>query len=1071
MILEHLHGIIEAIIDGKVITGRSNLFVLVSDSKEIGESEDLSLPLPKRIAKHGIRTPLKQREISETKDVHFEKVLKHPIHVLVNPIKSKTISLKTKTSQSIVKSKEPDKVKVKENTKLESLGEDKDGQAVISLDNVFYWRCNRCTMHNSYTKNRCQCCGARKFMNVEKSALLDIAENASSLASSIDEAYKQMPLEDQSTIPRIIVSHVMKSTHSIKDDEKSSEKYPLDTFFKWICSKCTAINSYKSQRCTVCETYRFITCKTSTLLKIALDAAYSNQSIRDAFSNIATVHQMSIPETVLESVMTCSEIIGRNSQERRRCLRLRARGMNFCSLHCEIRTFPDASDSTSYNHSSSTKRISNMSMQCNIKKIDSNPNTHRQSTLIRPLNMLSYMKDFLSNLYNPRLNCRDWNIVSLEDAILCQEKSPFPIGMIVRRFFPRYGFHDGWINLVQRKPLFDEEKKTSRPVLIYRVKYIDGDGEDFMHHEINSLRQIYNIANISSSAPPCSQIPLSTIYECNNDIKVKVLQHITPPGAAHSNEGGRVVVDASEKGNEWIRTELNLTELQLNVIRRITSERKINDVKKSRLDGKKFCFGLESSDFSNAPTLEWPTCASSKYDESGVLKSNIDNGNPEQFSTNTKQRKPEWMLYPGLWLGLDDERPQDEDLDEKPISFCVDVNNEDILLNDKSCVRSNLSLESGWDPANVSSYLNWDPYKSMICQICKVDENDNQILICDGCQQGFHMYCVRPIMVSVPTDEWYCSKCSCGGSKSQPFQEIMDQLQSNLCVVPKFLQLQFEEPKDFLAKHGKDLESINVRGHTSKRQLKIGASRSNSTVEFGSLHISCNTQKNDWILPLPPLCVKKYELTLTTMVAAMRHCGMTSYSEELRYLTDSVTEDMNDASLENIAPMSRRNIEIFTKFKENLKLGAFPPLKIIFDEKIGFTVEALRPIPRHTLVAEYVGEVTTMERSGDTSSDSLMVLLNTGDPATSLIIDPTRTGNASRFFSGINNLCNFSKRKANVRTRRFALDGKCRVALFTSKPVETGEKLYYDYNAGIQGKDVVEWAKDGFYDTRNFFLV
>lgn len=97
------------------------------------------------------------------------------------------------------------------------------------------------------------------------------------------------------------------------------------------------------------------------------------------------------------------------------------------------------------------------------------------------------------------------------------------------------------------------------------------------------------------------------------------------------------------------------------------------------------------------------------------------------------------------------------------------------------------------------------------------------------------------------------------------------------------------------------------------------------------------------------------------------------------------------------------------------------------------------------------------------------MLLDTGDDKTSLIIDPTRRGNIARFLSGINNRSNLSKKKANVRTRRFALDGKCRVALFTAKKIEAGEKLHYDYNAGVEGKSVVEWATGGFYDTSNFF--
>ena len=120
-----------------------------------------------------------------------------------------------------------------------------------------------------------------------------------------------------------------------------------------------------------------------------------------------------------------------------------------------------------------------------------------------------------------------------------------------------------------------------------------------------------------------------------------------------------------------------------------------------------------------------------------------------------------------------------------------------------------------------------------------------------------------------------------------------------------------------------------------------------------------------------------------------------------------------------------------------------------------------------TVLLWKIGEVITLDQSSE--SDSLMILLHTGDPKTSLIIDPTNAGNIARFFSGVNNMSLVSKRKANVRTRRFCLDGRLHVALFTSRRVETGEKLNYDYNAGRQGQSSEQWLKGGFYDTSNFF--
>ena len=49
-----------------------------------------------------------------------------------------------------------------------------------------------------------------------------------------------------------------------------------------------------------------------------------------------------------------------------------------------------------------------------------------------------------------------------------------------------------------------------------------------------------------------------------------------------------------------------------------------------------------------------------------------------------------------------------------------------------------------------------------------------------------------------------------------------------------------------------------------------------------------------------------------------------------------------------------------------------------------------------------------------------------------------------------------------MRTRRFELDGKCRVVLFTSKTIKIGDKFHYDYISGLQDKQVKDWEKIGF---------
>ena len=57
----------------------------------------------------------------------------------------------------------------------------------------------------------------------------------------------------------------------------------------------------------------------------------------------------------------------------------------------------------------------------------------------------------------------------------------------------------------------------------------------------------------------------------------------------------------------------------------------------------------------------------------------------------------------------------------------------------------------------------------------------------------------------------------------------------------------------------------------------------------------------------------------------MKYVGMSEYCEELVYPgvdNGGASESMNDVNLEDMEPLSRRNLEIFMEYKENLKHGA-----------------------------------------------------------------------------------------------------------------------------------------------------
>lgn len=40
------------------------------------------------------------------------------------------------------------------------------------------------------------------------------------------------------------------------------------------------------------------------------------------------------------------------------------------------------------------------------------------------------------------------------------------------------------------------------------------------------------------------------------------------------------------------------------------------------------------------------------------------------------------------------------------------------------------------------------------CQFCQSGENEDKLLLCDGCDRGYHTYCFKPQMEKIPEGDW-----------------------------------------------------------------------------------------------------------------------------------------------------------------------------------------------------------------------------------------------------------------------------------------------------------------------------
>lgn len=50
----------------------------------------------------------------------------------------------------------------------------------------------------------------------------------------------------------------------------------------------------------------------------------------------------------------------------------------------------------------------------------------------------------------------------------------------------------------------------------------------------------------------------------------------------------------------------------------------------------------------------------------------------------------------------------------------------------------------------------------MPCNICggNTEDDDDKLLLCDRCNNGFHIFCLDPPLMEIPVAQWFCLDCS-----------------------------------------------------------------------------------------------------------------------------------------------------------------------------------------------------------------------------------------------------------------------------------------------------------------------
>ncbi|XP_061533603.1 PHD and RING finger domain-containing protein 1 isoform X1 [Phycodurus eques] len=57
------------------------------------------------------------------------------------------------------------------------------------------------------------------------------------------------------------------------------------------------------------------------------------------------------------------------------------------------------------------------------------------------------------------------------------------------------------------------------------------------------------------------------------------------------------------------------------------------------------------------------------------------------------------------------------------------------------------------------------------CEVCQGSDREDRLLLCDGCDAGYHMECLTPPLDTVPVEEWFCPECVANNNYSAFFIE------------------------------------------------------------------------------------------------------------------------------------------------------------------------------------------------------------------------------------------------------------------------------------------------------------
>ncbi|KAJ7734042.1 jumonji superfamily protein [Mycena maculata] len=121
------------------------------------------------------------------------------------------------------------------------------------------------------------------------------------------------------------------------------------------------------------------------------------------------------------------------------------------------------------------------------------------------------------------------------------------------------------------------------------------------------------------------------------------------------------------------------------------------------------------------------------------------------------------------------------------------------------------------------------------CEICHKKNRGEEMLLCDGCDCGFHMFCLDPPLDTIPKEQWFCYTCLSGTGGDYGFDDGDEHsLSSFQARDAEFRRVWFESHTPAI-----DPDALEIDDPTSNRIGNVTVSEYDLETEFWRL---VNTQ-------------------------------------------------------------------------------------------------------------------------------------------------------------------------------------------------------------------------------------